>query len=244
MGFCRLFYKLVGVIFLTALLLGIVACQSIDRKASIDFSKSNVWYKFVQVQRNKAVVQIQPLDVAVAPPTALLLPLHISQAMGPGEASAASLAITRLVWNTWVKQEIFPILEYADSFAVYTTGQALALARAKGAEVLITGSIPYFIVGGPGGLNQISLHIEIYDVASGEMLWSISHGGLLQAKPQQDYIFFSQESKLPPDPLYAMVSAVAADIGVILRKWAHPEDMIYEGQDNATTERIQNAPAF
>lgn len=52
---------------------------------------------------------------------------------------------------------------------------ALPLARGMGAELLIGGYITYYFDGGTTGDSRISLQLEVYDVKTGMMLWSMAH---------------------------------------------------------------------
>ena len=233
------------------LMLLIVGCSfdTVDRRGHIDFSTSNVIYKFEQVNRAKPEIYIYPVDSALFPPNALMLPFPVTQAMGPREAEPMSKALTKIIWQALVKEEAFPVIEYAESMYIYNQSQALSLARYKNADVVIVGSIPYVLAGGTGGINQVTVKLEVYDVQSGELIWSMIQAGVLDAKPTQDYIFFTQKSKLPADSLYVVTEAVGSDLGKILHRWSwgldddEPQDPNLPQTDGGP-KPVKENPAF
>lgn len=205
-------------LFLLVLLTG--CTQELRARSTLDFSTEKTLYNIEPVVRSTPEVHIYPVDSALFPPNALMMPLPITQALGPREAEPMSKGLSRILWQALVKEEVFPVLEFAEENHIYTQGQALGLARYKNADVLVMGSIPYVIAGGSGGLNQITVRLEVYDVASGELIWSLVHSGMLEEKPYRDFLFFKQKSKLPADPLYAATAAVGSDLGKILHRWS------------------------
>ena len=241
-------------IFLTAfsglLAFALLACDSPSRRASVDLSRHSVVYKFEEVERNRPNVYVYPTEGAVSAPTALMLPFPITQALGPREAEPMSKSLTRILWQAMVKEEGFSVLEYEENVTLYSLNQALYLARQKGADILITGNIPYVITGGSTGINQMVVHFEIYDVQSGDLIWSITHSGALNAKQSQDFIFFQRKSKLPTDSLYAVASALGSDIGRVMRDWALgeeenlPEDQRAPELDGGPEKSPGQPPAF
>lgn len=233
-----------------AVLFMLIGCENFNNRANIDFSRSNVIYDIEQVERTKPQVYVYPVDDALYPPNALLLPLPMAQSLGPREAEPLSKGLTRIFWQALLREEAFPVIEYAEGMHVYNLSQALALAKYKNADVLITGNIPYMITGGSVGMNQFTVHIEIYDVETAELLWSITHSGLLADKPAQDYLIFKQKTRLPPDPLYTTVTAVGSDIGKILHQWGWavddvmpPEGEVSPMQENKNKQLFET-PAF
>ena len=224
----------------------LVACDSPSRRASVDFSRHSVVYKFEEVERNRPEVHIYPVDSAIYPPNALMLPFPVTQQLGPREAEPVSKSLTRILWQSMVKEEAFPVLEYAENVHIYSLTQALNLARAKGADVVITGSIPYMITGGSTGMNQLVVHMEVYDVHTTELVWSVTHSGALNAKASQDFILFQRRSKLPQDSLYTVAMALGSDLGKVLHDWSNGS----EGEEARSPEldggpsTVQEPPAF
>lgn len=223
MSFTR---RIFFIVFFSLLAFSLAACSydSPSRRASVDISRHSVVYKFEEVDRNRPEVHVYPTDGSVYPLTALMLPFPVTQALGPREAEPISKSLTRIIWQAMVKEEAFSVLEYAENVTIYSLNQGLLLARHKGADVLVTGSIPYMITGGSGGMNHLVVHFEIHDVQSGDLIWSITHSGALDEKPSQDFIFFQGRSKLPTDSLYVVAMALGSDVGRIMRDWAQGED--------------------
>ena len=239
-----------GVIIAALLALFLTGCaDDFDRRGQIDFSRSNTLFKLEEVDRSAPEIHIYPVDGALFPPNALMLPFPVTQALGPREAEPMSKGLTKILWQALVKEEAFPVVEYAENNPIYNQAQALGLARFKNADILITGTIPYVIAGGTGGLNQVTVQLNVYDVPTGELLWSIVHSGVLDAKPTQDYIFFKQKSKLPADPLYVTTMAVGSDLGKILHRWSwamDEEDAVDPNQPatDGGPQPVREPPAF
>ena len=199
------------------------ACSgaNLERKVNMDIGSGKV-FKYEWVERNPPEVHIYPAEAPSEAPTALLVPFKMMQAMPPHEGEYIAQEVTRTFWQTWIKEEMLPVIEYDASKDLYSLNRALAMARAKGADLLITGQINYFISGGTAGFTQVAVRVEIYDVPSATMLWSIVHGGNISVKETRDYIFFDAESKVPADPVYAVCRVLAWDIAALLKDWISP----------------------
>ena len=201
----------------------ISACtgQSMERKVNMDIGSATV-FKYEWVERNPPEVHIYPAEAPAEAPTALLVPFKMMQAMPAHEGEHIAEEVTRVFWQTWLKEEMLPVIEYDTSKQLYSLNRALAAARAKGADLLITGQINYFISGGTAGFTQVAVRIEIYDVPSATMLWSIVHGGNIKVKETRDYVFFDAESKVPADPVYVVCRVLAWDIAALVKDWISP----------------------
>ena len=212
-------------ILASALFLLTSACSSgyLGRRVNFDLADEATLYVFAWVDRNAPHVSVHPAESTMISPTVLMVPLRVTQRMEPGEADAISRQISRTFSQTLLQEKIFPILEYDENAPLYSPAQSLMLARAKGAEMLIGGRITSVMSGGTAALSQVSMQIEAYDVASGELIWSITHAGNMDNKPTNDYILFVQKTKLPPDPVYAITRALAWDISQLFREWVAPD---------------------
>lgn len=229
-----------------SLLLLASACTSgyLGRRLNLDLADEPTLYVFAWVDRNAPHVSVHPAEEAVVSPTVLMVPLRVTQRMGPGEADTMSRQISRTFSQTLLQEKIFPILEYDENAPLYSPAQSLYLARAKGAEMLIGGRITSVMSGGTAALSQVSMQIEAYDVASGELIWSITHAGNMDNKPSNDYVLFVQKTKLPPDPVYAITRALAWDISQIFKEWVAPDPNRKEPDDSGVLiqqEKTQNA---
>jgi hypothetical protein len=200
------------------------ACSGaqLERKISMDLASRSTIFKYEWVERNAPEVHVYPPDLPGEAPTALLVPFRMMQAMAPHEGEHIAQEVTRVFWQTWLKEEILPVIEYDTARGLQSLNRALAVARAKGADMLITGQVNYFLSGGTLGLTQVGVRVEMYDVHSSALIWSIVHGGNIKAKATRDYIFFAAESKLPADPVYAVCRVLAWDIAAVIKDWISP----------------------
>ena len=203
--------------------LWISACTGtyMERKVNMDIGSGTI-YKYEWVERNPPEVHVYPAEAPSEAPTALLVPFKMMQAMPPHEGEYIAQEVTRTFWQTWIKEEMLPVIEYDTSKDLYSLNRALAAAKIKGADLLITGQINYFISGGSAGFTQVAVRVEIYDVPSATMLWSIVHGGNISVKETRDYVFFDAESKVPADPVYAVCRVLAWDIAALVKDWISP----------------------
>ncbi len=208
-------------LFIFCLWLSACGGQTMERKVNMDIGSGKV-FKYEWVERNPPEVHVYPPESPTEAPTALMVPFTMMQAMQPHQSEYTAQEVSRIFWQTWLKEEMLPVIEYDTSKDLYSLNRALAAAKAKGADLLITGQIPYFLSGGTLGLTQVAVRVEIYDVASAELLWSFVHGGNIQVKETRDYIFFDAESKVPADPVYVVCRVLAHDIASIVKDWISP----------------------
>ena len=136
--------------------LWISACTGtyMERKVNMDIGSGTI-YKYEWVERNPPEVHVYPAEAPSEAPTALLVPFKMMQAMPPHEGEYIAQEVTRTFWQTWIKEEMLPVIEYDTSKDLYSLNRALAAAKIKGADLLITGQINYFISGGSAGFSTI-----------------------------------------------------------------------------------------
>jgi hypothetical protein len=60
--------------------------------------------------------------------------------------------------------------------------------------------------------------VEIYDAASGQLIWSMAQSALMPARKVNDYIVFATETRGPSDPMYALAKSIGDDMGDIIAK--------------------------
>ena len=82
--------------------------------------------------------------------------------------------LSRQIWQVWLSLNAFQTLEYAAEVGPYEPESALALARRRGADLVVGGYINHYLDGGSGGTSSLSLSMEIYDARSGVLLWSMA----------------------------------------------------------------------
>lgn len=191
------------------------------------------------VRRQPPAVYVQPQTPIGHKPRALFVPLRAVQQIG--NAVTFSDLLSRQIWQVWLSQGAFETLEYAPQAGPFDRNRALALARQKGAEVLVGGVINHYMDGGSGGESSVSLGIEIYDVKSGNMIWSLSQGGLMDKQKKHDFYLFSITERNPSDPSGLITRSLAWDMGNVVKKWVNP----YAGDNKASVwDNITGNTAF
>lgn len=172
------------------------------------------------VRRQKPAVYVQPQTPIGHRPRALFVPLRMVQNMN--NAVTFSDMLSREIWQVWLGQGAFETLEYAPYAGPFDRQRALALARQKGAEILVGGFINHYMDGGSGGESSVSLAIEVYDVKSGNMIWSIAEGGLMEKEKKHDFYLFEITERNPADPSGLIARSLAWDMGKLIQKWVNP----------------------
>lgn len=191
------------------------------------------------VRRQPPAVYVQPQTPIGHRPRALFVPLRAVQQIG--NAVTFSDLLSRQIWQVWLSQGAFETLEYAPQAGPFDRNRALALARQKGAEVLVGGVINHYMDGGSGGESSVSLGIEIYDVKTGNMIWSLSQGGLMDKQKKHDFYLFSITERNPADPSGLITRSLAWDMGNVIKKWVNP----YAGDNKASVwDNITGNTAF
>ncbi len=194
------------------LVAALAACSVEPRLTSLSIVSVDTW-----VKRNNPDFYIEPLSSPGAPMTALIVPFRVNQnidyARGLGEQ------VTKYVWQTWTRDRVFPKFLFEQGVGPMTGPQAVALARKRGVDLAVTGAVTYIISGGTRGDSAVSISMEVFDAASGERLWSMAHGGRIETGQTRDYIFFAKQNRMPEDPVYAVTTVLAADMGGIVANW-------------------------
>lgn len=190
------------------------------------------------VRRQKPAIYVHPQQALNHKPTALFVPLRMVQQVT--NAVTFSDMLSRQIWQVWLSLGIFQTLEFMPSAGPFDRARALALARQKGAEVLVGGYINHYFDGGQGAESSISLAIEVYDVQSGNMIWSISQGGLMEKEKKHDFYLFTITERNPADPSGLIARSLAWDMGKLLLKWVNP----YSGAKPSLWNRVAGGSAF
>ncbi len=178
--------------------------------------KSTV-YVDAWVKRNNPEVYVEPMRSPPTPASALIVPFQVTQDIASPQELGEQ--VTRILWQTWTRDRVFPKLQYEADLRYGTTPQAVALARKRGLDLVVAGKITYLMSGGSRGDTGVSLTLDIIDARSGERLWSMAHAGTIETGRTEDYIIFARKNRMPLDPVYAVVSTLAADMGGPVTKW-------------------------
>lgn len=172
------------------------------------------------VRRQPPAVYVKPLQRPSGRPSALFVPLRMVQQMN--QPTAFTDQVSRQIWSIWLSQGTFQQLEYEPAAGPYNSRRAIALARQRGLPYVIGGYINHYIDGGDGGDSSVSLAIEIYDVKSGLLVWSMAQGGLMQPRQSHDFYLFKVKERFHGDPAGLIVRSLAWDMGRELMAWVSP----------------------
>lgn len=172
------------------------------------------------VRRQPPAVYVQPQVPLGRRPTALFVPLRDTQQMV--NAVTFSDLLSRQIWQIWLSLGAFQTLEYAPQAGPFDRTRALALAKRKGAELLVGGYINHYMDGGANGESSLSLNIEVYDVKSGNMIWSLAQGGMMEKEKKHNFYLFEITERNPADPSGLIARTLAWDMGRLILKWINP----------------------
>jgi len=212
--------------------LALLSCSASDPKVNVSGDLSTP----IQIQLNNWVrrqppqVFVRPNISPTKPPTALMIPLRITQEIR--DPTTLSRSLSRIFWQTWLGQQPFSVLEYAQDAQPYEPGRAVALGRHKGADLVVGGYITHYFDGGQTGNSSVSVSIEIWETATGNLLWSLGQAGFLEYQSAHDFYLFKVRTRQPMDPSSAVLQVLAAETGKLIHDWAHntpPERGILDG---------------
>ncbi|NCC23913.1 MAG: hypothetical protein EOM25_01745 [Deltaproteobacteria bacterium] len=180
---------------------------------------SQVVYQEACVERSPGPVSVMPESNPPVPLTALCLPFEIEQAMNDRHQVGKELG--RMVWKNWVGLRVFPRFVFLEDQRWKDRDQALALAKEQGLDLVVRGRVPYYLNGGTQGVTSMSMVVDIYDVDSGEVIWSFDHAGRVEHFLDQDYILFNRKSRMPESPVWTVANVLAVDMGKPVKAWNH-----------------------
>lgn len=169
------------------------------------------------VKRNNPAVFVQPQNAPSRPFKAVVLPFKIQQDIPNGRDLSRQL--TEVFCQAWMQDGVFPSLYFEPGMEGGTIEQAVLVGRDRGADCVVTGRINYILAGGTRSDSAVSLAFEIFDVSTGQRIWSMSHTGRIDIGKSEDFIFFKSETRMPQDPLWSIMTALAHDTGGPLKKW-------------------------
>lgn len=218
MSFSLRLWALVGVMLITG---GCAVGNDPAGRSNLDLTTPGTLYSDSKIYLGEIQVMVHPNVNMEQAPTALFVPLGLTQDMH--DSRPVSEGVSRQVWQHFLSEGTFPTLELANMPPPYRVDLALPLAQAKGADMLVGGYITYYLDGGQTGHSKISLHLEVYDVKSGDMLWSIAHAGMLPYQPVRDFLLVQVKNRMPADPMSTLIAAVAGDMATLLHMWTSPK---------------------
>lgn len=180
-------------------------------------SEQSVVYVDVHVKRNNPSVFVQPMNAPSRPFKAVVLPFAVQQDVY--NARHLSKQLTEIFANTWNQDQVFPTLFYEPSMEGLSTEQAILVGRDRGADCVIVGRLAYILAGGTRSDSAVSLSFEIFDVNTSQRIWSMSQAGRMDPDRSSDFVLFKRESRMPQDPLWSIMTALAHDTGGPIKKW-------------------------
>ena len=199
-------------------LLGLVLCLLVAACAvEPKLSDKHTVYIDNYTRRASPEVYVEPMRSPPRPTGALIVPFQVTQDIAYPQELGEKL--TRIVWQTWTRDRVFPKLIYEANLRNATTPQAVALARKMGVDVVIVGKFTYVMSGGTRGDTGVSFTFDVIDARSGERLWSMAHSGLMETGLTEDYIIFARKNRMPAEPLSAITATLAMDMGSPMTNW-------------------------
>jgi len=188
--------------------------------ANVQLAQKPVLYVDEWVRRPDPSIIVRPENSPISPLSAVIVPLRVAQSMDMRHE--VGRGVTRVIWQTWLADKVFPGLAFDEQN--HWTGPDAALKRhaRSGADLVIGGTITNIMFGGTAGETTISLTLEIYDARTGALLWSMAHAGMMANAQTMDYILLDRVSRLPDDPLHAIVTVLAHELGEPVRLWNQP----------------------
>jgi hypothetical protein len=213
----------VSTCLLTALLLGGCALEG-------DFANPPVLHVDEMVTRAwQPEIYVEPQNPPMRPLRAVFFPLRLRVQMANGQAHAEEMS--RVFWQTWLRERVFPGLAFAQGETWRGPQQAMLLADGS-ADLVVGGEITHVMFGGSSGTTQVSVRLEIYDAAAGTLLWSMAHAGEMRNAQTRDFILLTKKSRLPAEPVQAIMTALAEDMAAPVAAW-----------NNGQPEQGEDAPS-
>jgi hypothetical protein len=114
---------------------------------------------------------------------------------------------------------LFPAMEFSGDDTPYRRDRAVQLGRHRGVDMVVGGFVTYIYAGGTAGDTQVAIQLEAHDTRSGQLVWSLAQSGRIPASRTTDYFVFATRTRLPSDPVHAVVQALAGDMGKIIQTW-------------------------
>lgn len=142
MPFSLRLWTLLGVVLIAG---GCASVHDSAGRGAIDLTTPGTLYSDSKIYRGDIQVMVHPNVNLEQPPTALFVPLGLTQAMH--DSLPVSEGVSRQVWQQFLSEGTFSTLELADMTPPYRVDLALPLARAKGADMLVGGYITYYLDG-------------------------------------------------------------------------------------------------
>lgn len=192
-------------------------------RTEFDLDNGLRFYREAGIYTGEIVTRVHPTANVSQKPTALFVPLGLVQ--NNRDHDAISRGVSQLVYESFLAEQTFAALEYSDYVIPYRVEDMLPVAREKGAEYLIGGVINQYYDGGNTGDSRFAMQLYVYQVDSGDLMWSLHHGGVLPYKPEAQYGLFSIKNRMPVNPMTTLISVVGGELAKLMHYWTDEEYM-------------------
>ena len=192
-------------------------------RADFDLDNGIRFYKQAGLYTGEIVTRVHPTVNSSHKPTALFVPLGLVQ--NSRDHEAVSKGVSRLVYESFLAEKTFAALEYNGYVIPYHVEDMLPVARQKGAEYLVGGVINQYFDGGATGDSRFAMQLYIYQVDSGDLMWSLHHSGVLPYKADSQFGLFTVKNRMPVNPMSTLISVVGGELARLIHYWTDPKEM-------------------
>lgn len=141
---------------------------------------------------------------------ALVLPFAVRQDIAVRKDLGRELG--DIFRRAWLERRVFGTMEFDASRDWPGLDAALALARARGANILVTGNVSQFYEGGGTGRTSVGVTAEVHWVPDGTLIWSAAQAAAMESGPVKDYAVVRSTARLPEHPTYAVMRALSLNM--------------------------------
>lgn len=202
---------------LCAVLLALAGCADVGVYPRV-LEPTEIRYD-AQTRLSDMRVYVAPRGGATQGLSALFMPLRVDTEMQ--YARTIGREVMRTFWQTWLSREVLPRQVYDDQLFYYGARSAIAEGRARGADLVVTGVLTHYFIGGPQSDTEVSLRIDIYETETGAMVWSMAQSGAIEFVRDENYILFVKTQQRRPDwESYLVVEDIARSMAVPVRDWS------------------------
>jgi hypothetical protein len=190
---------------LCACVLFMAGCATMER---YDVNLYGIDYQDdAEILMGELVEAVTPASMPDTGHRALILPFALRQDMAVRKDVGREMA--DIFRRAWLERRVFGAMEYDASQPWPGLNQAMSLARAKGANILVTGNVSQFYEGGGAGRTSVGVTAEVYWVPDGTLIWSAAQAAAMEAGPAKDYVLVRSQVRLPENPTYAVMRALS-----------------------------------
>lgn len=192
-------------LILCACALLVVGCTSMDR---YDVNLYGIdYHDDAEVLMGELVEAVTPASMPDMGYRALILPFALRQDIAVRKDVGREMA--DVFRRAWLERRVFGAMEYDPSRPWPGLDAAMSLARAKGANILVTGNVSQFYEGGGAGRTSVGVTAEVYWVPDGTLIWSAAQAAAMESGPVKDYAVVRSQVRLPENPTYAVMHALS-----------------------------------